>query len=167
MSDHLVAHLMATIEATRAISEIHELGIFHVDLNPMNILYRAQRGRPIVRIVDFESSFDQARHTKGAFYSPPTTPGYTAPEVAHQAPDARSDVFSLGAVLHTLVSGDLWVGHESIGRRIEGDDSLDPTLRDILLKAVALDPSGRYRSAPLLQRALESYLEEIWPGRSW
>ena len=167
MSDHLVAHLMAIIEASRAVAEIHQVGIFHVDLNPMNILYRTERGRPVVRIIDFESSYDRARHGKGAFYNPPTTPGYTAPEVARQAPDARSDVFSLGAVLHTLVSGDLWVGHESIGPRIKADDTLDVELRDTLLKAVALRPSDRYRTVLAFQKALENYLEGIWPGRSW
>ena len=36
----LVGHLMTAIEVARALSEIHRLEIFHVDLNPMNILHR-------------------------------------------------------------------------------------------------------------------------------
>jgi serine/threonine protein kinase len=167
VGDRLVAHLMTGIEVARALAEIHQLDIFHVDLNPMNILYRTERGRPVIRIVDFESSYERSRHTKGTFYNPPTTPGYTAPEVARQAPDARSDLFSLGAVLHTLLAGDLWVGQESLGPRIESDDTLDAELREALLKAVALDPANRYPSVTAFQRALTAYLERIWPGRSW
>jgi serine/threonine protein kinase len=166
-TDRLVAHLMTVIEVTRHIADLHELGVFHVDLNPMNILYRTERGRPVVRVIDFESSYDRARHAGGAFYSPPTTPGYTAPEVARQAPDARADVFSLGAVLHTLLSGDLWVGQERLAPRIKADDTLDEELRQAMLKAVALDPAKRFRSMVEFEQALMSYLERIWPGRSW
>lgn len=166
-ADRLVAHLMTTIEVTRALAEIHALEIFHVDLNPMNILYRTERGRPVIRLVDFESSYESARHARGAFYSPPTTPGYTAPEVARRTPDARSDVFSLGAVLHTLLTGSLWVGQERLGPRIKGDDSLDADLRDAMLTAVAMDPEDRYQSARDFQQAIAAYLERIWPGRTW
>jgi len=164
---HLVTHLIAAIAIARPLVDMHGLGIFHVDLNPMNILYRVERRRPVVRLIDFESSYDSSRHGHGAFYSPPTTPGYTAPEVTRQPPDARSDVFSLGAVLHTLLTGDLWVGQEAIAPRVAADETLDDELRDALLKAVALNPARRHVSVDRFRQALEAYLERIWPGRSW
>ena len=167
MPGRLVSHLMTAIEAARALAEIHRLDIFHVDLNPMNILHRATSGRPMIRIVDFESSYERSRHAGGIFYNPPTTPGYTAPEVAYQAPDARSDVFSLGAVLHTLVTGDLWEAGEALVARIEGDDALDEELRAALLATVDPDPAKRYPSVMEFQADLAAYLERIWPGRAW
>jgi hypothetical protein len=51
-----VAHLKAAIEVASALVELHSLKIWHVDLNPMNILCRWERGKPVIRIVDFESS---------------------------------------------------------------------------------------------------------------
>ena len=165
--DRLVAHLVTTMEVARALAGIHRLEIFHVDLNPMNVLYRAGRDRPVIRIVDFESSYERARHTAGVFYNPPTTPGYTAPEVSHQPPDARSDLFSLGAVLHALLSGNLWVAQEALASRIEADDALDAELRDALLKAVDANPANRYPSVAELRADLAAYLERIWPGRAW
>jgi hypothetical protein len=36
-----------------------------------------------------------------------------------------------------------------------------------MLKAVALDPAKRFRSMAEFEQALMSYLERIWPGRSW
>ena len=100
-----VAYIRTAMEIARALGELHRLKIYHVDLNPMNILLRLAHGRPIIRIIDFESSYEWARHSAGVFYNPPNTPGYSAPEIFRQPPDARSDVFSLGAVLYTMLAG--------------------------------------------------------------
>ena len=54
--DRLVGHLRTTLAVGSALTPLHRAGIFHVDLNPMNILYRSQHGRPVIRIVDFESA---------------------------------------------------------------------------------------------------------------
>src|SRR5690606_6461844 len=93
----LVGSLRTTVEITRALEALHSIAIWHVDLNPMNILYRSERGEPVIRIVDFESSYHVSRHGQGAFYSPPTTAGFVAPELPDGTPDARSDIYSLGA----------------------------------------------------------------------
>jgi serine/threonine protein kinase len=163
----LVAHPRLAIEIARALTEIHRLEIFHVDLNPMNVLYRAGNAAPVIRIIDFESSYERARHSKGVFYSPPTTPGYSAPEVAHQAPDARSDLFSLGAVLYATLAGYRWTELGEIGARVEADEEIDTELKAALLAAVDVDPDRRYPSVADFQAALGAYLERIWPGRVW
>ena len=163
----LVAHLKLAIEIARALIDIHRLEIFHVDLNPMNVLYRATHDRPVIRIVDFESSYERARHSKGVFYSPPTTPGYSAPEVSRQAPDARSDLFSLGAVLHTTLAGYRWTDKGEVSARVEADPELDAELKTALLAAVDPIPDNRYGSVEEFQSALAAYLERIWPGRAW
>ena len=163
----LVAHLRTALETAKAVVELHGLQIFHVDLNPMNILYRVEKGQPIIRIVDFESSYEVARHSAGVFYSPPTTTGYSAPEVSQQPPDARADIFSLGAVLYTMLEGHKWPARGDMRTRIETDRHLDPELRDILLRSVASSPEGRYASVDAFARSLAAYLERIWPGRTW
>ena len=162
-----VAHLRAALEVAKALPQLHQLNIYHVDLNPMNILHRLERGAPVIRIVDFESSYELARHSEGVFYSPPTTPGYSAPEVSQQPPDARSDVFSLGAVLYTMLAGFAWTWSAEIGTSVDGDSDLDPDLKAILLKAVNPDPGGRYPSIQEFHTDIAAYLEAIWPGRSW
>ncbi|MGC4085553.1 MAG: lipopolysaccharide kinase InaA family protein [Vicinamibacterales bacterium] len=104
----LVGHIRTTIEIARVLADLHWLPIYHVDLNPMNILYRSEKGMPIIRIVDFESSYEPARHANGRFYDPPTTPHFSAPEVSKQPPDARADIYSLGAVLYMTITGYGW-----------------------------------------------------------
>ena len=167
MPAKMVAHLRMSIEVAKALSELHGLRIYHVDLNPMNILYRTEQRKPVIRIVDFESSYEYARHSAGDFYNPPTTVGYSAPEVAHQAPDARSDLFSLGAVLYTALAGYQWTWDSEVSASVSADREIDPELKEILVKAVDSDPDQRYGSVPEFRAALSAYLEGIWPGRSW
>lgn len=167
MPARLVAHLRTAIEVARALSELHGLGIFHVDLNPMNILYRSDAGRPVIRIVDFESSYVASRHAQGEFYDPPTTPGYCAPELARQPPDARADLFSLGAVLYTMLTGFAWTLGSALEASVRADRDLDAELRDVLLKAVHEDPDERYPAVEPFHDALAGYLEQIWPKRTW
>jgi serine/threonine protein kinase len=167
MPARMVAHIRTAIEVAKALTEIHTLNIFHVDLNPMNILHRVDKGGPVIRIVDFESSYELARHAMGVFYSPPTTPGYSAPEVSRQPPDGRSDIFSLGAVLYTMLAGYSRTWGVDVATSVYDAPDLDSDLKAILLKALDPDPATRYSSIQEFHAVLAAYLEDIWPGRSW
>jgi serine/threonine protein kinase len=162
----LVGHLKASIEVATALAELHRIGVFHVDLNPMNILYRFEDRRPVIRIVDFESSYEVARHSAGDFYNPPTTAGFCAPELRERAPDHRADVFSLAAVLYTLVAGYGWTWQGELSSHITADAEIDADMKAILSTAVAGEPDARYQSIEDMRAALAAYLESIWPGRS-
>ena len=166
MPDRLVTHLRTSLEVAAALADLHRVQVFHVDLNPMNILYRSETGRPVVRVVDFESSYDVARHSGGAFYNPPTTSGFSAPEVHDRAPDGRADVFSLGAVLYTMIAGYGSAWDVELSPAIEADAQIDAGLKAILLKALHRDARKRYQSIQDMHAALAAYLELIWPGRS-
>jgi serine/threonine protein kinase len=167
MPARMVAHLRTTIEVAAALIELHRLAIFHVDLNPMNILYRTEKDRPVIRIVDFESSYERARHSTGTFYNPPTTPRFSAPELSDRAPDERSDLFSLGAVLYTMLTGYQWTWNAAADVSIEADRDIDADLKEMLLAAVHPNPDHRFNSVQEFRDRLAGYLNRIWPGRSW
>jgi serine/threonine protein kinase len=167
MPHRLVGSLRTSLEVAKALADLHRIGVFHVDLNPMNILYRVEQGRPVIRIVDFESSYDVGRHSTGVLYNPPTTPGFCAPEAHDGTPDGRADVFSLGAVLYTLIAGYGWSWAAEMPATIEADAEIDADLRTILLTAVERDAVRRYQSIEEMSAALAAYLGSIWPGRSW
>jgi len=150
----LATHLRTAIEVASALAELHRLKIWHVDLNPMNILTRWESGTPVIRIVDFESSYEVARYSTGAFYNPPTTTGFSAPELSRRAPDARADVFSLGAVLYTMIAGYEWTWAGDVVRAIGSDSDLAPELEKILLTAVDADPEKRFPSIVDMRSAL-------------
>ena len=164
--DRLVGHLRTALAVAAALADLHRIGVFHVDLNPMNILYRSQQGMPVVRVVDFESAYEVARHGSGTFYNPPTTSGFSAPEVPAHAPDQRADIFSLGAVLYTMLAGYDWTWRGDLSGQIAADREIDPELAALLLKAAQPDREQRYRSVDDMGGAITAYLESIWPGRS-
>jgi serine/threonine protein kinase len=164
--DKTVTYLRTALEIARALGELHSLKIYHVDLNPMNILLRLEHdGRPIIRIIDFESSYEAARHSTGTFYNPPNTPGYSAPEISIQTPDARSDVYSLGAVLYAMLASYKSPWEANVGKRVAEDPDLDADLKELLLQAVDPVPDHRYRSVEDFHASLAAHLEKIWPGR--
>jgi serine/threonine protein kinase len=160
-----VAYILTAMEVARALGDLHTLKIYHVDLNPMNVLVRLKHGRPIVRVIDFESSYEWSRHSTGASYNPPNTPGYSAPEIPRRAPDGRSDVFSLGAVLYTMLAGYQWTWEGDVGTCVSGDRDIDPDLKRIILESVDPDPDNRYPSMKAFHASLAAHLERIWPGR--
>jgi serine/threonine protein kinase len=161
-----LAYIGAAMETATALEELHRLEIYHVDLNPMNVLVHMQYGRPIVRIIDFESSYESVRHSGGAFYNPPNTPGYSAPEITSHPPDARADVFSLGAVLYTMFAGFEWTWESDVWQCARADSEIDPDLKRIVLQAVDPSPASRYPSMETFHADLEAHLEKIWSSRS-
>jgi serine/threonine protein kinase len=160
-----VTYIRTAMEISRALGQLHTLKIYHVDLNPMNVLVRQEQVKPVIRIIDFESSYQWSRHSTGTFYNPPNTPGYSAPEIPARPPDGRSDVFSLGAVLYTMLAGYQWTWESDAATCVRGDGGLDPDLKRILLVAVDPDPDKRYPAMKEFYTNLAAYLESIWPGR--
>lgn len=99
------------------------------------------------------------------------TPDYIAPEQAMgHAVDARADIYSLGVVLFYMVTGrvpfiaaqPMTVAAKHVSepppapREFRPD--LPPAAESVILKALAKDPAGRYRSAGELARAFRASL---------
>jgi serine/threonine protein kinase len=107
-----------------ALLAAHERGILHRDLKPANVMVLRQGGTSHAKLLDFgvarltSADSDATRTVTGAVIG---TPAYMSPEQATGKPiDARSDVFSFGALLYELITG---------ARAFTGD-SLCPSLDD-------------------------------------
>jgi hypothetical protein len=151
----LAAHVV--IEVLEGLAYAHQkrddqgrpLELVHRDVSPSNVLLSLD-GQ--VKLLDFGIARSQAREFETRTGVIKGKPGYMSPEQAIGSHvDARADVWSCGAVLYELVSGE----RLSDGRR----DLQDPELDAIVRRATNAFPKDRHPSARELQQALFSLLD--------
>ena len=102
--------LMMMVQICDSLSEAHEKGIIHRDLKPENIFRVKKKGvEDFIKVLDFGlakirvglGASDETAH--GVVLG---TPYYMAPEqIKGEEIDHRSDIYSLGALLYTMVCG--------------------------------------------------------------
>ena len=155
-------------EACAAVQHAHFKGVIHRDLKPSNILVTDVDGTPTARVIDFGIAKllepldrPEVEHTRAGMVI--GTPDYMSPEQASAASDdldTRTDVWSLGAVLHELLTGVTPRGGAAGNRA--GQDLPRPSRR------LAVEPGAGgharecgYASAALLTRRLEDELDWI------
>ena len=153
------ARIRLFIQVLDAVSFAHRRQILHRDLKPSNILV-TELGE--VRLLDF----GVARLLRGDTDGPSMTqawghaltPAYASPELLRGDPvDLRSDVYSLGVVLHELLTG-VRPGQQPSRPADRLDTRFIPSaLRVTVAKALAPDPADRFADAASFAEALRPF----------
>ncbi|MDX2023077.1 MAG: ABC transporter substrate-binding protein [Deltaproteobacteria bacterium] len=152
------------------VQEAHRVGLVHRDLKPANVfLPRKADASLAVKVLDF----GLARHitldthiTRDGFML--GTPGYAAPEqiTATAEPDARSDIYGLGAVLYFMLAGrNPFGGHTAqsiMARQLSAAPDPLPAappevpvpVQAVIFKALEANPQQRFASVAELWQAL-------------
>ncbi len=152
-----------------ALDYMHKNQIVHRDLKPQNIMLCNDGS---IRIMDFgiAKSLASRRLTFVGFTPTMGTPDYMAPEqVKGSRGDHRTDIYSLGAILYEMTTGEVPFGGDSpyviMNSRVTGDpvaprkinSKLTPVMEEIILHAMERDPKRRYQSAGEMKRELDDY----------
>jgi len=147
---------------------VHEHGIIHRDLKPGNIIV-SRDGMP--HVIDFGISKISAREPILLGWLSPKmtgTPEYMAPEqIQGDRTDARTDIYTLGAVLYEIVTGTPPFAvddtEENIRLRLgraprpprELNDRITEQIEEIILRAMAPRPTDRYSSTAAMKAELD------------
>jgi tRNA A-37 threonylcarbamoyl transferase component Bud32 len=152
-----------------ALGEAHEAGIVHRDVKPANVmLLQPKNDADFVKLLDFGIAEIEGQGPGGGL----GTPAYLSPEQASgAAPDARSDLYSLGAMLYEMVGGrppfvadnpmavlSAHLHDEPVPLR-ELCPEVSPAFAQVVHRALSKRPQDRFRNADEMRAALQATIE--------
>jgi serine/threonine-protein kinase PpkA len=159
--------LQIAVRVARALDYAHKCGIVHRDIKPTNILFRDYQ-YPV--LTDFGIAQPQtgglSLSPNGAFIG---TPRYLSPErVKGEPEDARSDLYSLGAVFYEMITGHPpYEGEEALATALKHLHDPVPELAEpfaflqpVLDRLMAKEPAHRFGSAQEFIHALEQVMRD-------
>lgn len=140
------------VELCEVFGYLHRKGVIHQDCKPSNIMLN-EEGK--IYLIDFGISKISTHKDVPAY-----TKYYAAPEqITGEETDERSDIYSLGATMYTLLTLRRLDGKKSDVKIARGElavnKNISANLKKIIIKCLAQDPLKRYQTMEDLKSDLE------------
>jgi len=158
-------------QVLNALSYAHQQNVIHRDIKPGNLMLTPQG---VVKVMDFGIARSDTDHTLTMAGTSLGTVNYMSPEQVKGEPtDPRSDLYSVGICLYEMVTGkspftegshySIMTAHviEPPRPPIEFQPELPAALNQIILMAIAKDPSQRFQNATAFRNALHSVRDNV------
>ena len=178
MAVHLSAGAIAVPDAIdyidqvlNALSYAHQQNVIHRDIKPGNMMLTPQG---VVKVMDFGIARSDTDRTLTMAGTSLGTVNYMSPEQVKGEPtDPRSDLYSVGICIYEMVTGkgpftegshySIMTAHviEPPRPPIELQPELPAALNQIILMAIAKDPSQRFQTATAFRNALNSVRDNV------
>ena len=153
----------------KALEAAHARGVVHRDMKPENVFLTGDAARPVAKVLDFGISKVEDRGGSSITKTGMVlgTPSFMAPEQARGQPvDHRVDVYAVGAILYTLLTGRrpfdredpgatlLAVMEEQATRPRVLEPSIPEALEQVIQRAMAKSATERFATMTALHAAL-------------
>jgi len=162
-----------------AFAYVHSNNVIHRDIKPANILM-TKAGK--VKIVDFGIAKDtEAGRNTSTGLHPGTLPYMSPEQVLGEELDKRTDIYSLGVLLHQMLTGkapydintdkqfkvQAKIVQEPLPRMKSIYEYVSPGMQAVVDKATAKDRSKRYQSCEEFMRAIRAVKPAPLPVADW
>jgi len=148
------------IQLLNAVCYLHKLQTYHGDLKPQNIIINDQ-GHLVLIDLGLTNKFKQAHANENSDVVKAFSKNWSAPEqIAGEPCKGMSDVYSLGAIFHYLLSNQTLIDSDSRGSS-RAPLNKDKELNAILMKALAMKPEVRYESANQFLSSIKRYQQRL------
>jgi len=152
------------IEIGQLLETLHDGGVVHGDLRPVNVILKPTRDLPLVKLAGLGAAL-----TRDLSAEDDPTLVYLAPEqIQGKEPTGRGDLFSLGVILFELLTGRLpsWEpGGLTIAQPLRQLNPWVPTsLETLILELLAQEPASRPADATsVVQRLAQTGQNDLFP----
>jgi serine/threonine-protein kinase len=168
MPVHHVLHV--GLQVSQALSHAHDGGVLHGGIKPSNV-FLMPKGR--VKVTDFGTASIAARiHAAAEADGRSNQPAYLSPEVVLGEPlDARSDLYSLGALLYAILTGKPPFSDEQVEALMEQiiirravpvrqlNAGVPAPVAALVDRMMSKEPEARFASAGEVAEAIERLLK--------
>jgi serine/threonine protein kinase len=152
------------LSISKAIDELHSVGIIHGDIKTNNMILHYQPKKQIIKLIDFGMSYFKESDKLVEIEVKTGTEGYRPPEQDNYMINEKTDIYAMGVTIIEMWNGEIWYDGQSfkesrkeVLRGLRKLEKINPELGELLRKSINLDHKKRPSSKAFLKTLKQIY----------